>query len=446
MTTLDTQTLLDSYLAAAKTRSALLPEAALLAANYLAENKFPVRKNERYKYTDVANIFSVEPKPATEPVHTNFIDLDEIFRCDIPQLDTHLLVLINGFFHSFIPKGSVPDGVEVMSLAQAIKKNPSLVDVYLSHRKAPTDSLEALNTLLATDGYFIHLEKNVTLDKPIQIVNVLLETSKNLIQTQSLVVLQEGASANLVLCDHSLTPGVFVSNSSLTVHAHEHSVFNLIQIQNEHDEASHINHTYIKQHADSVAKHICLSLHGGIIRNNLQVDLVGERADNHSLGLFFTDRKQLVDTYTYINHAVPNCTSNQMYKGVLDEGSVGSFTGRIFVNQIAQKTMAYQRNNNLLLSSTARMNSRPQLEIYADDVKCSHGATVGQLNAESLFYLRARGIGEVEARFLLMYAFAFEVLNGITIAPLRERIGEMVDRRLRGELVRCHNCSLNSRR
>jgi len=446
MTILDTQTLIDSYVATAKAEAALLPQAQLAAQAYLDEHKLPAKKDERYKYTDVNSIFIAEPKPATRAVHSNFIDLDEIFRCDIPQLDTHLLVLINGFFHSFTSKGETPKGVEVLSFAKAVKAEPTLIEVYLQHKNTPEDSLEALNTLLAADGYFIRVKKGAKLDKPIQIVNVLLETSRNLVQTQSLIVLEEGASADLVLCDHSLTPGLFVSNSSLTVHAAEHAIFNLIQMQNEHDEASHINHTYIKQQADSVVKHICLSLHGGVIRNNLHVDLVGERADNHSLGLFFTDRKQLVDTYTFINHAVPNCTSNQMYKGVLDEESVGSFTGRIYVNKIAQKTLAYQRNNNLLLSSTAKMNSRPQLEIYADDVKCSHGATVGQLNPESMFYLRARGIGEVEARFLLMYAFAFEVLNGITISPLRERIGDMVDRRLRGELVRCHNCSLNNSR
>lgn len=440
--TTDTQTLLESYVARAEQDAILLPQAKAAAETYLAEHQLPGKKDERYKYTDVSSIIAIEPKPATKAIITQAIDIDQIFRCDIPQLDTHILVLINGFFHSFTAKGELPKGVEVLSFAEAIKKEPSLYDQFLTYKNTPEDGLEALNTLLATDGYFIRVKQNVVLEKPIQIVNVLLESDQNFIQTQSLIVIEEGATANIVVCDHSLTSGTFVSNSSLTISAAARSVFNIIQLQNEHDEASHVNHTYVKQQADSAVKHICLSLHGGIIRNNLHVDLLGERAENNCYGLFFTDRKQFVDNYTFINHAVPNCTSNQMYKGVLDEESVGSFTGRIYVNKIAQKTLAYQRNNNLLLSATAKMNSRPQLEIYADDVKCSHGATVGQLNAESMFYLRARGIGEVEARFLLMYAFAFEVLNGITIAPLRERIGEMVDRRLRGEMVRCHNCSL----
>ena len=171
----------------------------------------------------------------------------------------------------------------------------------------------------------------------------------------------------------------------------------------------------------------------------------GENCENHALGLFLADQEQQVDNFTYINHLKPNCHSNQLYKGILDENARGAFTGRIHVWPDAQKTMAYQKNNNILLTDTAKMSSKPQLEIYADDVKCSHGATVGQLDTEAQFYLRSRGIPEKESRHLLMYAFAHEVISQIRLPALRERIDELVDKRLRGELSRCNNCKMKCR-
>ncbi len=441
MASIEIDTLIDSYLATAGEALGVLSGAQTAAREFLVANKLPGRKDERYKYTDITSAFESKPQPVLKPFKVSF-DLNEIFRCDIPNLDTHILVLVNGFFHSFIPKGELPKGLTVKSMATAIAADPAIEDKFLKHKKSPEDSLEALNTLFAKDGYFIHIERDTILDKPIQIVNIPLESDGALLQSQNLIVAEEGSHAGLVICDHTVTPGVFVNNTSLTAIVNEHAELDIVQMQNEHDEATHINHTYIRQQASSVVKHICLSLHGGLIRNNLRADLLGENAENHTYGLFFTDLKQHVDNYTFINHAVPNCSSNQLYKGILDNESVGAFTGRIYVDKVAQKTQAYQRNNNLLLSSSAKMNSRPQLEIYADDVKCSHGATVGQLNEDSLFYLRARGIGLAEARILLMYAFAYEILNAVTVAPLRERIGDLVDRRLRGELARCHNCAI----
>jgi Fe-S cluster assembly protein SufD len=175
----------------------------------------------------------------------------------------------------------------------------------------------------------------------------------------------------------------------------------------------------------------------------MNVLLDGEGAENISSGLFLTDKTQHVDNYVFINHAKPHCTSNQLYKGVLDNASSGSFNGKVLVSKDAQKTMAYQKSSNLLLTSEAKMNTRPQLEIYADDVKCSHGATVGQLDQEALYYMRTRGISKEEARLLLMFAFAHEIVDQIQVPILKERLIDLVNLRLRGELTRCHNCAIH---
>ena len=186
-----------------------------------------------------------------------------------------------------------------------------------------------------------------------------------------------------------------------------------------------------------------LSLHGGLIRNNIFAKMVGEEAVNNTYGIFFCDDNQHVATFTHIHHAKPHCNSDQLFKGVLDDSATGAFNGKILVDKYAVKTEAYQRNNNILLSKAAKMNTKPQLEIYNDDVKCSHGATVGQLDSDGLFYLRSRSIGYNEAKHLMMYAFANEVMNKISLNPLKERMNEMVEKRLRGELARCENCNIH---
>jgi Fe-S cluster assembly protein SufD len=216
-------------------------------------------------------------------------------------------------------------------------------------------------------------------------------------------------------------------------------------VQNEHNQSVQLTNTFVHQERDSRSDSNFITLHGGVVRNNLWVSLNDENCENNALGLFLADQDQHVDNFTYVNHKKPNCLSNQLYKGILDDKATGAFNGRIHVWQDAQKTLAYQKNNNILLTDDATMNSKPQLEIYADDVKCSHGATVGQLDEEGLFYLRSRGISQKESRLLMMYAFADEVLSHIKLPALRDRITELVDKRLRGELSRCNNCKMKCR-
>ncbi|MGB9747121.1 MAG: Fe-S cluster assembly protein SufD, partial [Bacteroidales bacterium] len=218
---------------------------------------------------------------------------------------------------------------------------------------------------------------------------------------------------------------------------------NYTKMQNQHNASALINHRYIYQERESHVNSTAVTLHGGIVRNNLFVRMAGEGGTNISSGLFLTDQGQHVDNFTWVEHAAPHCESRQFFKGILDDFSSGAFSGRIVVKPGAQKTNAYQKNNNLLLTNDARMNTRPQLEIYADDVKCSHGATVGQLDKDAMFYLRSRGIGYEEARFLLMFAFANEVLANIPVVPLRARIADLVNKRLRRELSPCNSCPMH---
>jgi Fe-S cluster assembly protein SufD len=224
------------------------------------------------------------------------------------------------------------------------------------------------------------------------------------------------------------------------VYVGENSHFDIIRVQNEHNNACKITHTFIHQERYSTASSNNITLHGGLIRNSTYHYLAGEGAQSFSYGLFLADKWQHIDNFVNVEHAAPNCTSNQLFKGVLDDMSTGAFNGRILVNPDAQGTVAYQKNNNILMTDDAKMDTKPQLEIYADDVKCSHGATVGQLDENALFYLQSRGINKREARQMLMFGFAHEVIQNIKIEPLRERMDNLVMQRLKGELSRCASC------
>ncbi len=264
-----------------------------------------------------------------------------------------------------------------------------------------------------------------------------------MVQHRNLFITGKNSRAEVIICDHTLSGHLFLTNSVTEVGVAENAGFDLVRMQNEHNHAVQITHTWIEQQAHSVARHNTISLHGGKVRNNLNVKLKGEGASCDALGLSLIDKQQHIDNFTVIEHQEPYCTSNQHYKSVLDDVASGAFSGKIHVFKDAQKTQAYQSNNNILLTKDAKMHTKPQLEIYADDVKCSHGATVGQMDQNALFYLQTRGIPKDEARLMLMYAFADEVISGIAHKALKDRIEDLVSKRLRGELARCNNCAVN---
>jgi len=404
---------------------------------------FPEKKSERYKYTFLEPFFNKEYFQLLEPDNFNF-NVNEIFTCGIPDLNTDVVLLVNGFYYHMNPiNGNWNNNIWIGSLAKAVIEKPELIQKYLGKSSSHDDGLIALNSAYFIDGIFVHIPENVHLEKPLQIINVLLSEKDLLVHQRNFILLEKNSSADIVICDHTLSQKNFLTNSVTEIYVEENAQFNQTCLQNEHNDSVKVSSVFIQQGQNSQVKYNTITLHGGVVRNNLKVILDGEGAENNTSGLFITDKTQHVDNYFFINHAKPNCKSNQLIKGILDDQSTGSFNGRILVSRDAQKTSAYQKNNNLLLTSNAKMNTRPQLEIYADDVKCSHGATVGQLDQEALFYLRSRGIGKEESRLLLIFAFAHEIINSIQLQPLKDRVDDLVNKRLRGELTKCENCLIN---
>jgi Fe-S cluster assembly protein SufD len=252
---------------------------------------------------------------------------------------------------------------------------------------------------------------------------------------------EPGAEVKLIVCDHTLNLNHYLSNSVTEFFIGEGATVDFYTVQNQHNKAHSVNSSFFSLDRDASLTTQTITLHGGLIRNNIKVILNGENSEANLYGMSFMDRKQHLDNFIQVMHEKPNCRSNQYFKNVLDDESSGAFSGRIHVKRDAQKTNAYQRNNNLLLTDKAQMQIKPQLIIEADDVKCSHGATVGQIDEEALFYLRTRGIEKSMAHLMLMNAFSYEVVRQIRVEPLRDRISELVDKRLRGDLGRCHECT-----
>lgn len=419
-----------------------LREEAILS---FEKSGFPRKRQEHYKYSHLEPVFNGELSFHFSPRDISFDD-QELFRCDVPMLDSHVLTVLNGFFYN--PDGpalfELENGIIYGSLKEAIHRFPKLVSAYLGQgANMEKESFVSLNTAFSQDGIFLFVPKGKKLEKPIQIINLLLSDTNEMVHHRNLIIVEENASAEVIICDHTLSPHLFLTNSVTEAFVGENADFDLLRLQNEHNNSCQVTNTWIKQERSSRCQHGTITLHGGLVRNNLHIKMCGEGAETSALGLFLEDKTQHVDNFTVIEHMAPHCRSDQFYKGVLDDISTGAFTGKILVHPDAQKTEAFQSNNNILLSDTAKMHTKPQLEIYADDVKCSHGATVGQLEEDALFYLQSRGIPRDESRLMLMDAFAYDVISRIKQSSLQERISDLAGKRLRGELSRCNNCAMN---
>lgn len=385
--------------------------------------------NDQFSYNFI-------PKELTVP-------LNEIFNCDIPELSTNIVFIINGwYFQKYSSVQHSPDSrVIICSFSEAIKKYPEIIKShYAKYSNFKNQNLTALNTAFAQDGVFIYVSEKTNLLTPIQIINITFSEEDLLIQPRNLIVIEEESQAEIIFCEHTLSPNKFYTNAITEVFLNRNATLNFISVQNQHDNASLFSSIFFYQKAKSKVLSNIISLHGGRINNYIDVLMDEEHAENNLYGLYLADKEQNIGNFTFINHAKPNCTSNELFKGILDGASKVTFNGKIFVNKNAQKTSAIQSNKNILLSDNAKVVSKPQLEIYADDVKCSHGSAVGQLDENALFYLLSRGIPEKEARLLLLYSFVHEIIEKISIEPLKIRINELVEKRLRGELSRCDTC------
>ena len=398
---------------------------------------------ERYKYTDISKLF--EPDYG---LNLNRLDIPvdpyEAFRCDVPNLSTSLYFVLNdGFYDKALPKSNLPEGVIVDSLRVVAEKHPELVERYYGKiAKSEADGVTALNTMLAQDGLLIYVPKHVRVDRAIQVINILRSDVDLMVNRRVLIVVEEDAEVKVLFCDHTADDCHFLTTQVVEAYVGENARMHLYCMEETHAKNVRVSNVYIQQESNSDVKHHVITLHNGVTRNMTDLYFKGEGAECFLCGCVIADKRQHVDNNTLIHHKVPRCSSRELYKYVLDDEAVGAFAGKVLVDHGAMKTVSQETNQNLCASKKARMYTQPMLEIYADDVKCAHGSTVGQLNDAALFYMRQRGISLEEAKLLLEFAFINEVIDQMELQPLRDRLHYLVEQRFRGELSKCEGCKL----
>lgn len=405
---------------------------------------FPTRKLEKYRYTDISKLF--EPDYGMNlrrvPVEVNPY---EVFRGSVPQLSTSPYFIVNDAFHT-ASEGhkALPEGVLVGSLKELSLRYPNLVSAYYGQlADVHTDGITAFNTAFVQDGFFVYIPRNVVMERPLQLINLMRSEIDMMVNRRILVILESGAQLRLLACDHALEGSKSLATQVVEVFVGAGAVFDYYELEETSSQHVRLSQLYVRQEAGSQVLLNGMTLLGGVTRNTTSVRLVGEGASLRAYGMAIEDGEQVVDNQVYVEHAVPHCTSNQLYKYVLDHRSIGAFAGLVKVLPGAHHTESQQTNRNLCATREARMYTQPQLEIYNDDVMCSHGATVGQLDEAALFYMRQRGISEKEARLLLMFAFVDDVIDTVQIDTLKDRLRQLVELRFRGELGKaCASCGI----
>jgi len=398
------------------------------------EKGFPTKKMEAWKYTSLAKLLKADygffPKKEAS------LDLKAVKKYFLYEIDSYKVVFIDGVYSPFL-SDTTHEGIDVCLLSSALTKPKykKVIDQYFNQIADKEENLTALNTSFAKEGAYVFVPKSVVAEKPIQIIHFSSgEQGDFMLQPRSLVVVEENAQVQIIERHQSLAPHAVLSNSVTEIFAAKNAIVDYYKIQNDHSDAALVDNTYIAQESSSHVKVHTFSFGGKLTRNNLNFYQNGEHIDSTMKGITIIEDRQHVDHYTLVNHEQPNCESHQDYKGIFADKSVGVFNGKIYVDKIAQKTNAFQQNNNILLDDNATINTKPQLEIFADDVKCSHGCTIGQLDEDALFYLRTRGIPLKEAKGLLTYAFANNVLESVAIPALKTRINKLIAMKLGVEI------------
>jgi len=389
---------------------------------------FPSVKDEEWKYTNINPLLSKEFKPADSipEVNPQFINK---YLFDKKEFIT--LVFINGYFSKeFSEIDSLPKGLIIETLCQAIKKHPELVLNYFSKSASSEKNIfTALNTAFADHGTFVQVEENAIIEKPIQILYV-TKADDIFVSPRNLFLISKNAQVKIIETYAGFGDKTYFTNQVTEVIVNDNAVVEHVRIQDEQLYAFHISTLSVNLEKSSNFSSYNINFGGSLVRNNVNATFNDSFAECRLNGLYVTEGTQFVDNHTMIDHAKANCLSNELYKGILNDTSRGVFNGKVFVRQDAQKTNAYQQNKNILLSNNAVVNTKPQLEIFADDVKCSHGATVGQLDKDQLFYLKARGIQEKEAKAILIYAFASDVVHTISILQVRDHLEALLAEKL----------------
>lgn len=403
---------------------------------------FPKLKDENWLHTNVAKKFETDygmdlgRKAGANSVKGSF-------TCDVPNLKTVRGYIVNDCFTiAGEDRNKLPKGVLIGKINEIAESNPEIIDNFYNQLASKGDSIVQFNTSFVQDGIILYVPKNTVIDETIQIVAQLQTNVDILTNRRLLVVMEENSHASLLLCDHSSTNKKSLSIEVTEIFIGRGASLDLYELEETTESNTRLGNLFVNQKHDSRFNHCNITLTNGFTRNYIEVTLDGEGADTNINGLAIGDKKQHIDNRTLVKHKKGHCTSNELYKYILDEESIGVFAGKMLICTDAQQTVSQQTNRNLCLTSCARMYAQPQLEIYADDVKCSHGSTVGQLDENALFYMQQRGIPADEARHLLMYAFAGEVIDNIKLEALRERLHILVEKRFRGELNHCKGCNL----
>ena len=443
---------LDQYIALWQEHSALIdskaPEALDRlrpeAASSLIGNGLPTQKDEEYRHTDFERILSPDFGINIGRVRID-VNPSETFRCDVPMLSTSLFLVVNDAFAETAGcRDMLPEGVDVMSLAAYARSNPDFVAAHYGKLADLANPIVALNTLFCQDGVVIRVRKGVKVEPTVQIVSIFKNSAPLLAARRVLVVMEEDSEAKVLFCDHTQTSDVdFCSLQVVEIYAGARSRLDFYDLEESTRRTSRLSSLWLRQEADSEVLLDSMTLFNGTTRNEFFTRFAGRHARLRMLGMGIEDDSRRLDTYSRISHDVPECTTDELFKYTVDDEAMGAFSGLIYVAEGASKTEAFQSNRNLVGSESATMHSKPQLEIYNDDVKCSHGTAIGQLDEKQLFYMMTRGISEAQARFMLKQAFMSDVIDGISLPPLRDRLKLMVERRFAGDKAACASCPVS---
>lgn len=403
------------------------------AMDHFETKGFPTKKDEEWKYTNLKPIlkhdYKIFPKRDGEAIE--FKDVKRYFLNDI---DTYRIVFINGIYSSWLSQ-TTHHGFDVCTFSSALLRFKDQISKHFAKYANNDESMVALNTAFARDGAYIHVPKNTEVNKPIEVVFFTTgEGAEVMTQPRNLVLVDEGAKVQIIERHRSLTEHAVLTNVVTEIVAGRNAHVEYHKVQNDNIAASIIDHTNVEQAQDSRVNVGTFTFGGKLVRNNLTFSSNGENTESHMDGITIIGDGQHVDNHTLVHHKMPNCYSRELYKGIYDGNAKGVFNGKVIVHQDAQKINAFQQNNNILLTDRASVDTKPQLEIFADDVKCSHGCTVGQLDDEALFYLRSRGIPEYEAKALMMYAFSADALEFVSIPELKTRLNRIMGKKLNVDL------------
>lgn len=388
---------------------------------------YPTLKDEEWKYTNISPIIKNNFTPALNFVQDD-ISKQGIEKCFFTGFDHHRLVFVNGLYSEKLSDiKSLPKGAVIGSLRNAAETHPEIIKKYFSQITSINNAFNALSGAFSLDGAFIYVPEGKVIEMPVQILY--LNGNKNypaLSSPRNLIVAGENSRVNIIMNYYGVPDSIYFTNVTTEVNVDDSAVVNIYKVQNENENSFHIEKVDINQGRSTLFNHYSMTFGGAIVRNDINSKLSGGNAECHYYGLYLGRNKQHIDNHTFVDHAMPNCMSNELYKGILDDNSRGVFNGKIMVRQDAQKTNAYQSNKNILLSEKAVIDTKPQLEIFADDVKCSHGATVGHLDDTAYYYIRSRGVPSDLAKSMLIRAFANDVIESINITELKEQLNHMV--------------------